>query len=885
VILCILDCCYSGDAPARVLEDSPIVRDATFPIDDTVLGKGRYLLAAAQINERAYEDPATRHGLLTQAVIEGFRAQERVVNLATVIDDVARRTSAEANRLGYVQNPILFGHVEGSITFPTLKAGENFAREFPGIHGLRVTTDIANLAGFGIPDSVVSAWIHQFSGGLNDLQLAAVNDYRILDGDSLLVVAPTSSGKTFIGEMAATRAIIEGRKAVFLLPYRALVNEKYDQFSALYGNTLGMRVIRCTGDYLDDINPFMRGKYDLALMTYEMFLSLVLSNPSALSQIGLVVVDEAQFITNPGRGSTVELLFTYLLAAQERGIRPQLIALSAVIGDVNDFDTWLGVRTLMSSDRPVRLIEGVIDRSGVWQYRAVGDTAETEQLIRPVHQRRDSPSAQDMIVPLVRQLIAQGEKVIVFRNIRGTAKGCAQYLARDLGLPAAEEAAAALPTRDPSRTTRDLAECLRGGTAFHTSNLTRTERVIVEQAFRDPASKVRVLVATTTVAAGINTPASTVILAESEFKGEDGRPFTVAEYKNMAGRAGRLGFNEEGKAIILAENPYQRQTLFQQYVMGTLEPLLPSFEQRDPRTWIIRLLTQVEAIPELDVFRLLANTFGGYLAGRANPQWQDTMRAYLTELLVQWRALGLIEDQAKCIQLTLLGRACGRSALSLDSALSLVTLLKSSLITNVTAEILMAIVQVLPEADATYTPVVKRGRAEDVRAIAVASRFGREVALALQQNAGETWRWNARCKRASILADWIAGLPVQDIETRYTTNAFAGGIDQGHIRAFADMTRLHLRSAQEIASVLLVEGAPSGDDIDNLLRQLEIGVPVNSLDSLYLPIPLTRGEHLAFYQNGIKTQVDFWNAPADVIVDILGASRAASVTSMRPVGE
>jgi len=137
VILCILDCCYSGDAPARVLEDSPIVRDATFPIDDTVLGKGRYLLAAAQINERAYEDPATRHGLLTQAVIEGFRAQERVVNLATVIDDVARRTSAEANRLGYVQNPILFGHVEGSITFPTLKAGENFAREFPGIHGLR----------------------------------------------------------------------------------------------------------------------------------------------------------------------------------------------------------------------------------------------------------------------------------------------------------------------------------------------------------------------------------------------------------------------------------------------------------------------------------------------------------------------------------------------------------------------------------------------------------------------------------------------------------------------------------------------------------------------------------------------------------------------------
>jgi replicative superfamily II helicase len=62
-----------------------------------------------------------------------------------------------------------------------------------------------------------------------------------------------------------------------------------------------------------------------------------------------------------------------------------------------------------------------------------------------------------------------------------------------------------------------------------------------------------VLAATTTVAAGINTPASTVILAENEFVGEEGRPFTVAEYKNMAGRAGRLGFNEKGKSMIYAE--------------------------------------------------------------------------------------------------------------------------------------------------------------------------------------------------------------------------------------------------------------------------------------------------------------------------------------------
>src|SRR5206468_9752020 len=115
------------------------------------------------------------------------------------------------------------------------------------------------------------------------------------------------------------------------------------------------------------------------------------------------------------------------------------------------------------------------------------------------------------------------------------------------------------------------------GTAFHNTNLIREEREVVERTFRDPAGGIRVLAATTTVAAGINTPASTVILAEQEFIGEDGRPFTVAEYKNMAGRAGRLGFREQGKSIILADTGYEREQLFAKYVKGTTEPLRSSF--------------------------------------------------------------------------------------------------------------------------------------------------------------------------------------------------------------------------------------------------------------------------------------------------------------------
>jgi helicase len=80
---------------------------------------------------------------------------------------------------------------------------------------------------------VLDVWAERFSNGLNDLQIMAVNEYQVLDRASVLVVAPTSAGKTFVGEMAGIRAISEGRKVVFLLPYRALVNEKYEDFDAI----------------------------------------------------------------------------------------------------------------------------------------------------------------------------------------------------------------------------------------------------------------------------------------------------------------------------------------------------------------------------------------------------------------------------------------------------------------------------------------------------------------------------------------------------------------------------------------------------------------------------------------------------------------------------
>lgn len=877
-VLCVLDCCFSGGAPARVFEDTPSSRDPHDPLT-ALAGTGRVLLAAASVNQPAYELSGARHGVLTKALLDVLQAASGPVSLMAAADAVLDRVRAEAGRMGVEQTPVLLGYIEGGLTLPALRAGKHFFTAFPEARGARVGCSVADLAALGLPEPVLVEWLTAFPDGLNDLQLQAINEYRVLDGESLLVVAPTSSGKTFIGELAATRAVGEGRKAVFLLPYHALVNEKHDQFVALYGDQLGMRVIRCTGAYLDRTGDFVRGRYDLALLTYEMFLNLLVANSHVLNQIGLVVLDEGQFIADPGRGITVELLLTYILAARKRGVVPQLIVLSAVIGEVNGFDEWLGCRALVTHERPIPLTEGVLDRTGTFQFLDVDGKTKTTPLLPPhaIQIRRDKPSAQDVIVPLAKQLTAAEEKIIVFRNRRDSAQGCARYLAADLGLRPAEEAIARLPAQDLTTASADLRACLDGGTAFHTTNLLREERAVVEQVFRDPASGLRVLAATTTVAAGINTPAETVIIAEQEFLGEDGRPFSVAEYKNMAGRAGRLGYSRGGRAIILAETGFDRERLFRQYVAGAPEPIRSSFDPKDLETWLVRLLAQVRRVPAGEVVTLLGNTFGGYVATKRNPGWRPDMETRLGGLLDRMINLGLAEREGEHVQLTLLGRVCGNSALALESVLRLVELLQNGRTRDLTAERLMALVQAMREMDEGYTPMMKRGQSEARWPREAAARFGADAIACLQRYAAEFSDYWARCKRALVLSDWIAGTPLEAMERNYTINPYQSHMGHGDIRRIADLTRFHVRSAHQIASVVLLDEAPDEASIDRLLRRLEVGIPDSALDLLSLPVSLGRGEYLALHGAGATTPTAVSSLSDSALAKLVGPARAAEL--------
>ena len=874
VILCVLDCCFSGQAPARVLEGVARARSA-FAFNG-IYGEGRILLAACATNESAYERPGSGHGLLTLAVIEAMTVAG-AVSFPEVAGEIIRLARVEAERMGVTQTPVFLGSVQGGLVFPTLKRGENFQAAFPATPVTQMSGSFAEFVPHGFPQEIVDQWTARFPQGLNKLQLKAVNERGVLAGKSLLVVAPTSSGKTLIGELAAVQSVSAGKKAAFLLPYRALVNEKFEELTQRYAPA-GLRVVRCCGDATDGVAPALAGRYDMGFFTYEMFLNMALSSPRLLNQLGLIVVDEGQFITDPRRGITVELILALLLRARDRGIHPQLLVLSAVLGNLNHFDRWLQLDVLLSRERPVPLIEGVLDRTGTFQFQDIDGSTRTEPLLPPrsIVQRRQTPGMQDVIVPLVRKLVAQGEKVLIFRNQRGPAQGCGKYLAAELNLPAADSVLAALPTQDLTAASQDLRVCLQGGTAFHSTNLLRAEREAVEKEYRNPAGGIHALASTTTLAAGINTPASTVILAENEFVGDDGRPFTVAEYKNMAGRAGRLGYNETGKAIILAETPMDRAQLFRKYVLGVPEDVVSSFQHRDLPTWTLRLLSQVRGVRAEDIPGLLVNTFGGYSASRANPQWIAQVRHDIAQLVERLLQAGMAEPQGDLIHLTLLGRACGSSSLSFESSLRLVELMRG-LDAGTPALHVLALVQALDELDTgIHTPIVKKTRVEQVRVGEATERYGHQVTSILQRYCQAHHEYWARCKRAAILFDWIGGIPVEEIERRYT-KPFGGAISYGNITGIAEATRFHLRSAYQILATLFPDRPDFLQGVDDILGRLEIGLPSAALPLANLAVPLSRGQCLALWHAGVGTLDALSTLSDEVLCNCVGVVAAAQL--------
>jgi helicase len=718
-VILLLDCCFAGGVGAKVFHPAYATKAAisTDEILNHITGKGRVILAAAKADQEAIEDRGRGHGLFSFYLIKGLVGAPEIVRSGRVsflalVDFVTTQVAEWAAQIRHKQEPIFRGSIEGDFTLPVLRMGSVYAGYFPERIGIKVGPKVEGLAAFGFPNELIDIWRGAIPE-LNELQQKAINDYDLLEGHHLVVSAPTSTGKTMIGELAALRAYLNQERTYFLLPLRALVNDKFDEFVRKYG-AFGLRIVRATGEIADDVDALVRGKFDIALLTYEKFAALALVNPHMLRQIGLVVVDEVQMIADRNRGVNLEFILTVLKSQRKLGIEPQVIALSAVIGDTNGLEAWLSAKLLRYIKRPVPLLEGTLSMDGVFHYfNETGEEKREQRFIVPEYRKG---SSQDIIIPLVRKLAQEGEKVIVFRETKPIVRATAKYLSTSMGLQPVQSVLQLLPAGDPSAASALLRECLQGGVGFHNTDLDREERRILEESFRDPTSNLKVLVATTTLAMGVNTPAWSVVIAGLEHP--DG-PYSVAEYKNMVGRAGRLGYSPQGKSFLISTSPGDEYRDWSNYVNSEPEDIVSRFTDSDALSLICRILataalSRVSSMSEEEIVDFVEDSFAGFKFRKQFGQalWTaQTIREGLQRLLGR----GLVETREGKYRLTELGKIAGESGISVSSVINLVDALTGVPLPQVTGRALLAAAQVTQELADILIPLHKRSHQERAR--------------------------------------------------------------------------------------------------------------------------------------------------------------------------
>ncbi|MFE5796386.1 DEAD/DEAH box helicase [Streptomyces sp. NPDC056503] len=382
-----------------------------------------------------------------------------------------------------------------------------------------------------VPDEWVGLLPHP---SFNPVQAAAVP--AVLEGTGhLVVVAPTGAGKTPIGMVAALEARSRGRKAAWLVPQRSLTDELDREL--LLWRRHGLRVVRLTGEAAVDTELIRSA--DVWVATTEKFEAICRAGSlrDALDEVGCLVVDEIHLLGDPTRGAVLEAL---LARVREDGAATRIVGLSATVANADEVARWLGARLLRTTWRPTRL---------TWQLPLLRPVDETDRAGR-------AAVRTEAAVRIARRVTGDGGSVLVFRGSKRGVRTTALALAADRGVPTAGVDA------DDAEAVERL--CAKAGVRLHYRDWPYKREA--EQAFR--AHEADVLVATSTVAAGVNLPARAVIVCDTTL-GLD--RVEVSMVQQMFGRAGRIGAGErEGWAFLLtdpAERPHWQARLAAGYTV------------------------------------------------------------------------------------------------------------------------------------------------------------------------------------------------------------------------------------------------------------------------------------------------------------------------------
>ncbi|NYT04270.1 MAG: DEAD/DEAH box helicase [Candidatus Methanofastidiosa archaeon] len=371
-------------------------------------------------------------------------------------------------------------------------------------------------------------------GRLYPPQEEAVNK-GLLSEKNLIIAIPTASGKTLIGLLAILKTINEGKKALYLVPLRALGDEKYREFKEL-----DLNVGISTGDY--DHLDYTLKKYSVLILTIERCDSLLRNDTEFFNDFSLVIYDEIHLIDSPNRGPTLEVVISKL--SDKR-----IIGLSATISNADEIASWLNATLVKSDWRPVPLKKGIL----------------LNEIISFENEEKNIGPVEDPLYQLCKDSINEGGQVLIFVNSRRSAESTAEKISRRFSITNKDG--------DFSDTTsgKKLEKLYKYGIGFHHAGLLSEDRKKVEEFF--VINELKVIVATPTLAAGVNLPARRVIIKDYfRFDSNFGSvKIPRIEIVQMMGRAGRPKYDSTGEAILIAKREEEKKFLLKEYIES--EPL------------------------------------------------------------------------------------------------------------------------------------------------------------------------------------------------------------------------------------------------------------------------------------------------------------------------
>jgi len=429
---------------------------------------------------------------------------------------------------------------------------------------------------------------------LDEFQREAIR--VLLHGDSVMVAAPTGTGKTVVSDFAVYQAFAGTGRVLYTTPIKALSNQKYRDLRGIYGDEVGL----LTGDVSENRDA------RVVVMTTEVLRNMLLQTPWDLDAVDTVIFDEIHYLADPERGTTWE---EAIILCPDH---VQLVCLSATVSNAAEIAAWIG-----RTHRPIRLVSHfqravplalhyfldgelhlTVDETGtlVKDFPHTGGELRRQASRHNGRGRRPAERAvPEMDEPQPREIVdalaaADMLPAIYFLFSRNDCQSFAERLAvmrpnlvtprqADLIEQTLQAVLANLRPEDRElEQVQTITGLVRKGIGFHHAGLLPILKQLVEVLFA--RGLMEVVFATDTLALGVNMPARTVVVGRmSKWDGRRRRALIPNEFQQMAGRAGRRGMDRLGHVVV----PYSPWFTFHETLAvatGELHPVRSAFAVR-----------------------------------------------------------------------------------------------------------------------------------------------------------------------------------------------------------------------------------------------------------------------------------------------------------------